>query len=281
MPVRRYKPTSAGRRRSTVDTFSDITKTTPEKSLLISQKRIAGRNNRGVITVRHRGGGAKRRIRIVDLHRMKFDVSAKVIAIEYDPNRNARLALIEYPDSERSYIIAPHELKVGTRIISSQTKGEIAVGNRFPLEHIPTGVIVHAIELEPGKGAQLARAGGTGVTVLAHEERFAHLKLPSGEVRMVPKNCMATIGQVSNPDAWLVRWGKAGRKRHKGIRPTVRGKAMNPVDHPHGGGEGRNPIGLKYPKTPWGKHALGVKTRKNHKASDKLILKRRAKKRRG
>lgn len=275
MPVRRYKPTSAGRRRSTVDTFSDLTKSKPEKSLVVIRKRQAGRNNRGVITVRHRGGGAKRFIRMVDFHRVKYDVLAKVIAIEYDPNRNARLALIEYTDGERAYIIAPHELKVGSEVISSLSKGKIEIGNRFPLEQIPTGMMLHAVELEPGRGAQLARAGGTGVMLLAIEGRFAHLKLPSGEVRMVPKEAMATIGQVSNPDAWLVRFGKAGRKRHKGIRPTVRGKAMNPVDHPHGGGEGRNPIGLKYPKTPWGKHALGVKTRRKHRDSNKLIVRRR------
>jgi large subunit ribosomal protein L2 len=280
MPVRKYKPTTPGRRRSTVDTFSDITKTKPEKQLVVGLRKKGGRNHRGTITTRHRGGGVKRRARMVDFHRMRFDEPAKVIAIEYDPNRNARLALIEYADSTRAYIIAPHELVVGREVVASLTKGEIAIGNRFPLGQIPTGLTVHGIELEPGRGAQLARAGGTGVVLVAVEGKYAQLKLPSGEIRLVPHTCMATIGQVSNPDAWLVRLGKAGRKRHKGFRPTVRGKAMNPVDHPHGGGEARNPIGLKYPKTPWGKHALGVKTRRKHKASDALILKRRKRKKR-
>ena len=277
MPVRRYKPVTNGRRFSTVDTFADITKTTPEKSLTIPRQQNAGRNIQGKITVRHRGGGAKRMIRIIDFRRDLLEVPAKVIAIEYDPNRNARIALLEYPNAERRYIIAPHDLTVGSEIIASRTKGDMKVGNRYPLQHMPTGLMIHAVELEPGKGAQIARAGGTGVTVVALEGRFAQVKLPSGEVRLVPKECMATVGQVSNPDAWLIRRGKAGRTRHLGIRPTVRGKVMNPVDHPHGGGEGRNSIGLKYPKTPWGKHALGVKTRKSGKSSEKLILKRRTK----
>lgn len=229
----------------------------------------------GKITVRHRGGGAKRFTRLVDFLRDKFDMPAKVLSIEYDPNRNARLALLEYRDGERRYIIAPHLLKVGDEVISSKKAGEVKIGNRYPLEVLPIGVIVHAVEMEPGRGAQLARAAGTGVSLISVEGRFAHLKLPSGETRMVPKECLATIGNVSNPDAWLVRLGKAGRTRHLGIKPTVRGKAMNPVDHPHGGGEGRNSIGLKYPKTPWGRHALGVKTRKPGGASNKLILKRR------
>lgn len=275
MPVKQYKPTSAGRRLATVDTRSDVTKQKPEKSLRVPRKQWAGRTTTGKITVRHRGGGAKRHIRLVDFRRDKFDVPATVRAIEYDPNRNARLALLEYKDGERRYIIAPHNLTVGETVISSRQGGEIKVGNALPLERIPIGTMVHAVELDPGRGAQFARAAGTSVMLIAIEGRFAHLKLPSGEVRMVPKECLATIGQTSNPDAWLVRIGKAGRMRHRGIRPTVRGKAMNPVDHPHGGGEGRSPIGLKHPKTPWGKPALGVKTRKHGKASDQLILKRR------
>lgn len=275
MPVQNYKPTTAGRRGATVDRFSDITKHRPEKSLTIPRDERAGRNNQGKITTRHRGGGASQRIRLVDFRRLRFDVPAKVIAIEYDPNRNARIALVKYADGEQSYILAPHELAVGATIVSSEKPGEIVVGNRFPLEHIPTGILVHAVELDPGKGAQLARAAGGAITMVALEGNYAHLRMPSGEVRMVPKQCMATIGQVSNPDAWLVRLGKAGRMRHLGVRPTVRGKVMNPVDHPHGGGEGKNPIGLKHPKTPWGKPALGVKTRKHHKSSDALILQRR------
>lgn len=278
MPVQSYKPTTAGRRGATVDRFSDITKHRPEKSLTIPRDERAGRNNQGKITTRHRGGGASQRIRLVDFRRLRFDVPAKVVAIEYDPNRNARIALVKYADGELSYILAPHELAVGTTIVSSEKPGEIMVGNRFPLEHIPTGILIHAVELDPGKGAQLARAAGGAITMVALEGNYAHLRMPSGEVRMVPKQCMATIGQVSNPDAWLVRLGKAGRMRHLGVRPTVRGKVMNPVDHPHGGGEGKNPIGLKHPKTPWGKPALGVKTRKHHKSSDALILQRRKKK---
>ncbi len=280
MPIKNYKPNTAGRRISSVDDFSDLTKSKPEKSLTLPKKRSGGRNSQGKITVRHRGGGAKRRIRIVDFKRNKFDVPAKVVAIEYDPGRNARIALIEYADGERSYIIAPHELKVGSSIISSMTRKELSIGNRYPISEIPVGMQIHAVEFEPGRGAAIARAGGTGVTLQAVEGRFAHLKMPSGEIRMVPKTCMATIGQVSNPDAWIVRIGKAGRTRHLGIKPSVRGKAMNPVDHPHGGGEGKHPIGMKYPKTPWGKHALGVKTRRKHLASDKFILKRRGKKNR-
>ncbi len=275
MPVKHYKPRTAGRRGATVDAFDDITKKRPEKSLVFYRKERAGRNVAGKITVRHRGGGAKRLVRTVDFRRDKFDIPAIVRAIEYDPNRNARLALLEYTDHEKRYIIAPHGVKVGETLVSSRSGGEIKVGNCLPLERIPIGTMVHAIELEPGSGAQLARAAGTAVPLVAIEGRFAHLKLPSGEVRMVPKECLATIGQASNPDAWLVRLGKAGRTRHLGIRPTVRGKAMNPVDHPHGGGEGKHPIGLKHPKTPWGKPALGVKTRQAGKASDKLILKRR------
>lgn len=275
MPVRTYKPVTNGRRRSTVDTFEDITKTEPEKSLIIPRQQHSGRNAQGKITCRHKGGGAKQYIRIVDFRRELIDVTARVLSIEYDPGRNARIALLLYPNNEKRYIIAPHELKVGDQIVASKTKGDLHVGNRYPLEFIPTGIMIHAVELEPGKGAQLARAAGVGVTIVALEGRFAQLKLPSGEVRLVPKECMATIGQVSNPDAWLIRRGKAGRSRLRGVRPAVRGKVMNPVDHPHGGGEGRNSIGLKFPKTPWGRHALGVRTRRKGHSSDKLILKRR------
>ena len=275
MPVRKYKPTTPGRRLSSVDSFSDITKTSPEKKLTIFRKKWSGRT-KGKITVRHRGGGARRRIRLIDSKRAKFDVPAKVASIEYDPNRGARIALLHYHDGEKRYILAPHELFVGDTVISSQKRGEISNGNRYPLEEIPPGITVHDIELQPGKGGQLARGAGSSVQIMAVEGSYATIKLPSGEIRQVPKKCMATIGTVSNPDYRLIRWGKAGRSRHRGIRPTVRGKVMNPNDHPHGGGEGRNPIGLKHPKTPTGKPAFGVKTR-HKKSSDKLILQRRKK----
>lgn len=274
MPVKRYKPTSAGRRRSSVDTFSDVTKTTPEKSLLVSKKQQAGRSRHGKISVRHRGGGSRRHIRVLDSRREKLDVPATVHAVEYDPNRGARLMLLIYADGEKRYSIAPQNMRVGTVIVSSREKGEVADGNRFPLERIPIGMLVHDVELRPGQGGRLMRAAGTSAQLMAVEGPYATLKLRSGEVRLVPKECMATIGQVSNPDYRLIRWGKAGRMRHRGIRPTVRGKAMNPVDHPHGGGEGRNPIGLKGPKTPTGRPALGVKTRRK-RSSDRFILHRR------
>lgn len=230
----------------------------------------------GKIAVRHRGGGARRYTRIVDFRRDKFDVPAKVAAIEYDPNRGARLALLKYVDGEKRYILAPQGLNVGEVVVSTRGKGEVKVGNRLSLENIPIGINVHDIEIEPGKGGQLAHGAGATVQFMAIEGNWATLKLPSGEVRMVAKECLATVGSVSNPDYGLIRWGKAGRTRHRGIRPTVRGKAMNPVDHPHGGGEGRSPIGLKHPKTPQGKPALGVKTRKKH-ISDKMIVQRRPK----
>ncbi|MBI2473860.1 50S ribosomal protein L2 [Candidatus Uhrbacteria bacterium] len=273
MSVKRYKPTTAGRRISSVDDFSDITKTTPEKKLTIKRKKFSGRTN-GKITVRHRGGGARRRIRLVDFKCDKFDVPAVVASIEYDPNRGARLALLHYADGEKRYIVAPIGLGVGNTVIASLQKGEIQTGNRFKLEHIPIGMEIYNIELKPGKGGQVVRGAGTFAQLMAIEGSYATLRLPSGEVRMVPKHCMATLGHVSNPDRRLIRWGKAGRTRHRGWRPTVRGKAMNPVDHPHGGGEGRNSIGLKRPKTPTGKPALGVKTRKKQ-ASTKLIIQRR------
>lgn len=280
MPIKIYKPTSPARRHSSVDAFLDITKAEPEKSLIVIKKKKSGRNSTGKITVRHQGGGAKKYLRIIDFRRNKFDQPAKIQAIEYDPNRGARIALVVYPDGEKRYILAPDGLKVGDDIISSQKKIDIKIGNASPLEYIPTGFNVHNVELVPGKGGQLARGAGVVVMLMAVEGKYAQLKMPSGEIRLVPKECLATVGQVSNPDRRLIRWGKAGRMRHRGIRPTVRGKAMNPVDHPHGGGEGNQPIGLKHPKTPWGKPALGFITRKSVKKSDKLILKRRPNKKR-
>lgn len=274
MPVKVYNPTSPGRRLSSVDVFDDITKTEPEKSLIKIKKNKAGRSG-GKITVRHRGGGAKRYLRKIDFKQDKFDLPGKILSIEYDPNRTARIALVQYSDGEKRYIIAPFGLKVGDEIISSKTKAEIKIGNRMPLVMIPIGTMVHNVELKPGAGGVLVRGAGLGAQLLAIEGDYAQLKLPSKEIRMVSKDCMATIGEVSAKDKRLIRWGKAGRTRQRGRRPAVRGKAMNPVDHPHGGGEGVSPIGLKYPKTPWGKHALGVKTRKVGKWSDKFILKRR------
>ena len=275
MPIKSFKPTTFGRRGASVDSYADITKTTPEKSLLVPKIRISGRNSQGKITVRHRGGGHKRMIRVVDFKRDKYDVPATVAAIEYDPNRNARIALLHYKDGEKRYIVAADKMKVGDVILSSLKKIEAANGNRMPLMYVPIGLTVHDIELAPRGGGKMARAAGNGTQLMAVEGDLATLRLPSGEMRMVSKHCSATIGVASNPDSWLVRLGKAGRMRHLGIRPRVRGKVMNPVDHPHGGGEGKQPIGLKYPKTPWGKHALGVKTRKPKKASWRLIVKRR------
>lgn len=273
MPVRHYKPVTAARRISSVDDFSDLTKTRPERKLTIKKKKHSGRT-KGKITVRHCGGGARRRIRLVDFRQEKYNVPAKILTIEYDPNRGARLALAQYSDGEKRYIIASQGMKVGDVIVSSTSKGEVKTGHRFQLQFIPVGMQIFDIELQPGKGGQLVRGAGVTAQLMAVEGAFATVRLPSGEVRMVPKSCMATVGQVSNPDRRLIRWGKAGRTRHRGIRPTVRGKAMNPVDHPHGGGEGRNPIGLKHPKTPTGKPALGVKTRRKQ-ASDSLIIQRR------
>lgn len=275
MGVRIYKPTSPGRRNSSVDDFGDITSNKPYKPLTVKMNRQAGRNNQGKITVRHQGGGAKQRYRLVDFDRTKFDMAAKVLTIEYDPNRNARIALIEYVDNVKSYIIAPDGLKVGHTIVSSRQKQEIQVGNRVPLEHIPSGMMVHCVELQPGKSGLVARAAGNGVTIMSMEGNFVQAKLPSGEIRIFDKSCLATIGQVSNSEYRTIRWGRAGRQRHRGIRPTVRGKAMNPVDHPHGGGEGNQPIGLKHPKTPQGRPALGVKTRDEKKATNRFIIKRR------
>jgi len=279
MPVRKYKPTTPGRRKASVQDTRKLTKKKAEKKLRITKKRSGGRGMRGELTVRHIGGGAKRFIRIVDFKREKFDIPAKVAAIEYDPNRNAHIALLYYKDGAKSYIIAPDKLKVGDEVISSQKRTEIKPGNRMPLAQIPLGLLVYNVELAPGKGGKIVRSAGSWAKLQAVEGGFAQLRLPSTEVRKVPQKSMATIGQVSNPDAMHIRLGKAGRTRHLGIRPTVRGKAMNPVDHPHGGGEGQNPIGLKNPKTPWGKPALGVKTRKKGKYSDKLIVRRRKKRR--
>lgn len=270
-----YKPTSAGRRNSSVQLFTDVTAKAPYKKLVVAQKQQAGRGTSGKITVRHRGGGVRRHIRVIDWKMDKLSVPGKVQTIEYDPNRGARIALIAYADGEKRYLLAAHGLTVGAQVVTSKERGEPNPGCRFPLEKIPVGMQVFNIELQPGQGAKIVRGAGNSATLLAVEGEYATLKMPSGEVRMVPKVCMATIGIVSNPDWNLVRWGKAGRMRLRSIRPTVRGKAMNPVDHPHGGGEARNSIGLKYAKTPQGKHAHGVRTRKAKKPSNTFIVRRR------
>jgi len=274
MGIKAYKPTSPGRRQMTVLTFEEVTKKQPEKSLLAPLKKKAGRNVYGRITVRHRGGGHKRRYRIIDFKRDKDGIPGKVAAIEYDPNRTAFIALIHYVDGEKRYIIAPHGLKVGD-VIESGENVDIKVGNALPLKNIPVGTIVHNIELIPGKGGQLVRAAGAAAQLMAKEGDYVHIRMPSGEIRLINANCRATIGQVSNIDHENVKIGKAGRSRWLGRRPAVRGSAMNPVDHPHGGGEGKAPIGHPGPLTPWGKPALGYKTRKKGKASDKFIIKRR------
>jgi len=278
MGIKVYKPTSPGRRGMTVSTFEEITRTEPERSLLAPLKKSAGRNMRGKITVRHRGGGHKRRYRIIDFRRDKFGIPGRVDSIEYDPNRTARIALIVYADGEKRYIIAPQELKVGDTVMSGPD-AEIRPGNALPLANIPLGTMIHNIELYPGRGGQLVRAAGTAAQLLAKEGNYAQVRLPSGEVRLIHLRCMATIGQVSNVDHANIRLGKAGRKRWLGWRPEVRGSAMTPRDHPHGGGEGRAPIGLPGPKTPWGKPALGYKTRRN-RATDKYIIRRRTARRR-
>lgn len=276
MGLKFYKPTTPGRRKtSSVDYSILAKKPAGPKALFVSKAKSGGRGSQGKITVRHIGGGARKKIRLIDYKREKFGVPAKIISIEYDPNRSAFVALLSYRDGGKSYILAPAESKVGGEVMSSKNKIEIKAGNRTRLVNIPAGTMVHDIELLPGKGSQMAKGAGAYATVMAVEGQYAILKLPSGEIRKVLAECMASIGQVSNLDHFNIRIGKAGRMRWLGVRPTVRGKAMNPVDHPHGGGEGRNPIGLKYPKTPWGKHALGVKTRKKHKASDKFIIQRR------
>ena len=280
MAIRVYKPTTPARRHTSVAIGENVSrKSKPLKKLMKIRKQRSGRNNQGKITVRHRGGGAKRYIRQIDFKRDKFDISAKIESIEYDPNRNAYIALVCYKDGERRYILAAEGMEKGQEIISSRDKLKVADGNRFPLDLIPSGMSVYNIELKPSVGGKIVRGAGARAIFMGVEGRFAQIKLPSGEIRLVPKDCFATIGQVSNSEFRNIRWGKAGRMRHKGFRPTVRGKAMNPVDHPHGGGEGKHPIGMKHPKTPWGKPALGVRTRKKNKYSDKLILKRRKKRR--
>ncbi len=278
MGIKKVKPTTPGRRQSLFDDFSDITTSRPEKKLIISKKRCSGRNSQGRITVRHRGGGAKRNIRIVDFKRDKFDVPAKVATIEYDPGRGARIALLHYADGEKRYIIAPCDLKVGEEVVSSKGQCEIKIGNALPVQYVPAGIGIYNVELDPGRGGKLGRGAGNVIYVMGVEKKNAQLKLPSGEIRLVKKECMCTVGQASNPDKRHIKLGSAGRKRRLGFRPTVRGSAMNPVDHPHGGGEGNQSIGLKHPKTPWGKPAIGVKTRRNKK-TDKLIIKRRKKRR--
>ena len=274
MGIKTYNPYTPSRRNMTGSDFSEITKKTPEKSLCVAMEKTAGRNNQGKITVRHHGGGAKKKYRIVDFKRLKDGVPATVIGIEYDPNRTANIALICYADGEKSYIIAPEGLKDGMKVMNGPT-AEIRVGNCLPLEKIPVGTQVHNIELFPGKGAQMVRSAGNSAQLMAKEGKYATLRLPSGEMRMVPIMCRATIGVVGNVDHNLINIGKAGRKRHMGIRPTVRGSVMNPNDHPHGGGEGRTSIGRPGPCTPWGKPALGLKTRKKNKQSNKLIVRRR------
>jgi len=274
MPIKFYKPTTPARRDMSVTDYSGLSKVAPEKSLLEPVKKTAGRNSYGRITVRHHGGGNRKKYRIIDFKRNKLDMPAKVLTLEYDPNRSAFIALVQYEDGLKSYIIAPHGLKVGDTVISG-TGADIKPGNALPLQNIPTGTFIHNVELYPGKGGQLARSAGNQAQLMAKEGKFALLRLPSGELRNVPVNCMATIGQVSNIDHENVKIGKAGRTRHMGIRPTVRGSVMNPCDHPHGGGEGKSPIGRPGPVTPWGKPTLGYKTRSKHKASDKYIVKRR------
>ena len=277
MPIKNYKPTSPGRRGMTVSTFERVTKTKPEKSLVRPLHKKAGRNSRGVITVRHRGGGHKRKYRVIDFKRDKFDIPAKVSSIEYDPNRSSRIALLTYTDGEKRYIIAPQGLRVGDKIMAGPN-AEIKVGHALPISQIPLGTQIHNVELYPGKGGQMVRSAGTSAQVLAKEGPYAHLRLPSGEVRLVSQRCMATIGVVGNVEHNIVKLGKAGRKRWLGIRPSVRGTAMDPSSHPHGGGEGRSSVGMPGPKTPWGKPALGAKTRRN-KVTDKYIVRRRGKRR--
>jgi len=274
MPIKKYNPTSPARRFMTVSTFEEITKKEPEKSLLAPLKKKGGRNAYGRITVRHHGGGAKKKYRIIDFKRDKDNIPAKVTAIEYDPNRSARIALLTYVDGEKRYIIAPDGLKVGDQVISGPN-ADIKPGNALPLENIPVGTVIHNIELKPGKGGQLVRAAGNLAQLMAKEGSYAQVRLPSGEVRKINIKCKATIGQVGNVDHENISIGKAGRKRWMGIRPTVRGVVMNPVDHPHGGGEGKSPIGMPSPVTPWGKPTLGYKTLKKNKLSNKLIVKRR------
>ena len=274
MAIKSYKPTTAARRQMTVTDYSQLSKVAPEKSLVESLKTNSGRNSYGRITVRHRGGGNRRKYRVIDFKREKAGVPAQVLTLEYDPNRSAHIALVQYEDGEKRYIIAPNGLKVGDTVVSGP-EADIIAGNALPLANIPVGTFIHNVELYPGKGAQLARAAGIQAQLMAKEGAYALIRLPSGALRNVPANCMATIGQVGNIDHENVSYGKAGRKRHMGWRPTVRGSVMNPNDHPHGGGEGKSPVGRPGPVTPWGKPALGYKTRKHHNRSDKFIVKRR------
>ncbi|NEZ46619.1 50S ribosomal protein L2 [Clostridium niameyense] len=274
MAIRGFKPTTPSRREMTMSTFEEITTSVPEKSLLVSLKKSGGRNANGKITVRHIGGGAKRKYRLIDFKRNKDGIPAKVATIEYDPNRTAFIALVVYADGEKRYIIAPNGLKVGNTIVSG-ADADIKVGNCLPIKNIPVGSIIHNIELAPGKGAQLVRSAGNSAQLMAKEGKYAQVRLPSGEVRYIRVECRATLGVISNQTNDIVNIGKAGRKRHMGVRPTVRGSVMNPNDHPHGGGEGKCPVGLPGPVTPWGKPALGYKTRKNKKYSDRFIVKRR------
>ncbi len=274
MAIKNYKPTTAARRNMSVTDYQGLSKGGPEKSLLAPKSKSAGRNSYGKITVRHRGGGNRKKYRIIDFKRQKHDMTATVLGIEYDPNRSAFIALIQYEDGEKKYILAPHGLKAGDKVVSGEN-ADIKPGNALPLKSIPVGTFVHNVELYPGKGAQLARAAGIMTQLMAKENGMALLRLPSGELRNVPETCMASIGQVSNIDHENMKIGKAGRKRHMGWRPTVRGSVMNPNDHPHGGGEGKSPVGRPGPVTPWGKPALGYKTRKTHNRSDKFIVKRR------
>lgn len=276
MAIRKYKPTSAGVRGMSVSTFEEITKTTPEKSLTERLMKSGGRNSYGRVTSRHRGGGAKRKYRIIDFKRNKDGIPGKVAAIEYDPNRTANIALIHYADGEKRYILHPQGVKVGD-VIESGAQADIIPGNALPLRYIPVGTTVHNIEMKPGKGGQMVRTAGAEAQLMAKEGRFAQLRLPSGEFRLIHLECRATIGQVGNIEHELITIGKAGRNRHLGKRPYVRGSAMNPVDHPHGGGEGRAPVGRPAPSTPWGKPALGLKTRTKNKKSDKYIVRRRKK----
>lgn len=273
MAIRLYKPTSPARRFMSVLTFEEITRKTPEKSLVEYLKKNAGRNKQGKITVRHQGGGNKIKYRIIDFKRNKLDIPAKVASIEYDPNRSAFIALLNYADGEKRYILAPQGLSVGDKVVSGET-ADIKPGNTLPLSNIPVGTLIHNIEIRPGRGGQLVRSAGMSAQLMAKEGAYAQVRLPSGEVRRLPMNAKATIGTVGNSDHENIRIGKAGRKRHMGIRPTVRGVVMNPVDHPHGGGEGKSPVGMPAPVTPWGKVALGLKTRKHKKYSNKMIVKR-------
>ena len=276
MAIRVYKPMTPGTRQRSVLTSEEITKSTPEKSLTVTKKKTNGRNNQGIITVRHRGGGVKRKYRLIDFKRIKDGITAMVNSIEYDPNRSANIALITYKDGEKAYIIAPKGLKVGD-IVESGENADIKVGNALPIMNIPVGTVIHNIELKPGKGASLARSAGASAQILGREDKYVMIRLSSGETRKILGACRATVGAVGNEDYSLVKVGKAGRTRHMGIRPTVRGSVMNPNDHPHGGGEGRAPVGRSGPMTPWGKPALGYKTRKNKKQSDKYIVTRRKK----